>query len=137
MRWAPRPARSCPPATREFIENTPVTLVDYAMPRVLRASDLGLSGDETPDELEANLDLLARLEAIRLEAGVRMGLGDVSGSVVPKVGILSGARHGGTITSRYFMNCNAATRATRSRAPCASRPPAACPAASRTTSLPA
>jgi 2-methylaconitate cis-trans-isomerase PrpF len=90
---------------REFIENTPVTLIDYAMPMVLlRASDLGLSGDETPDELEANLDILAHLEAIRLEAGLRMGLGDVSGSVVPKVGILSGARHGGTITSRYFMN---------------------------------
>ncbi|WP_457093496.1 4-oxalomesaconate tautomerase [Microvirga sp. P5_D2] len=90
---------------REFIENTPVTLLDYAMPMVLlRASDLGLSGDETPDELEANLDLLARLEAIRLEAGQRMGLGDVSGSVVPKLAILSGARHGGTITSRYFMN---------------------------------
>ena len=52
----------------------------------------------------ANRVLLARLEAIRLEAGLRMGLGDVSGSVVPKVGILSGARHGGTITSRYFMN---------------------------------
>ena len=90
---------------REFIENTPVTLLDYAMPMVLlRASDLGLSGDETPDELEANLDLLARLEPIRLEAGRRMGLGDVSGSVVPKLAILSRARHGGTITSRYFMN---------------------------------
>ena len=36
---------------REFIGNTPVTLVDYAMPMVLlRASDLGLSGDETPKE---------------------------------------------------------------------------------------
>jgi 4-oxalomesaconate tautomerase len=90
---------------REFIENTPVTLLDYAMPMVLlRASDLGLSGDETPDELEANLTLLARLEPIRLEAGRRMGLGDVSGSVVPKLAILTGARHGGTITSRYFMN---------------------------------
>ena len=90
---------------REFIQNTPVTLVDYAMPMVLlRAGDLGLSGDEAPDELEANLDLLTRLEAIRLEAGLRMGLGDVSGSVVPKLGLLSGARHGGTITSRYFMN---------------------------------
>jgi 2-methylaconitate cis-trans-isomerase PrpF len=92
---------------REFIENTPVSLVDYAMPMVLlRASDLGLSGDETPDELECNLSLLGRLEAIRLEAGLRMGLGDVSGSVVPKVGILSAARHGGTITSRYFMNAH-------------------------------
>ncbi|WP_229428883.1 4-oxalomesaconate tautomerase [Microvirga pudoricolor] len=90
---------------REFIENTPVTLVDYAMPMVLlRASDLGLVGDEEPDALEANLALLERLEAIRGEAGQRMGLGDVSGSVVPKVGILSTARHGGTLTSRYFMN---------------------------------
>jgi 4-oxalomesaconate tautomerase len=90
---------------REFIENTPVTLVDYAMPMVLlRAVDLSISGDEAPDELETNLALLTRLEAIRVEAGLRMGLGDVSGSVVPKVGILSEARHGGTITSRYFMN---------------------------------
>ncbi|QRM31852.1 4-oxalomesaconate tautomerase [Microvirga sp. VF16] len=90
---------------REFIDNTPVTLIDYAMPMVLlRAGDLGMSGDETPDELEANNSLLARLETIRLEAGLRMGLGDVSGSVVPKIGILSSARHGGTITSRYFMN---------------------------------
>ena len=90
---------------REFIENTPVTLIDYAMPMVLlRAVDLGISGDEAPDQLETNQVLLARLEAIRLEAGLRMGLGDVSGSVVPKVGILSGSRHGGTITSRYFMN---------------------------------
>lgn len=89
---------------REFIENTPVTLVDYAMPMVLlRAGDLGVSGDETPDELEANLPLLTRLEAIRQEAGLRMGLGDVSGSVVPKVGILSEPRHGGTTTSRYFV----------------------------------
>jgi 2-methylaconitate cis-trans-isomerase PrpF len=90
---------------REFIDNTPVTLVDYAMPMVLlRAGDLGLTGYETPDALEANSALLDRLETIRLEAGLRMGLGDVSGSVVPKVGIVSSARHGGTITSRYFMN---------------------------------
>ena len=57
-----------------------------------------------PMSSKRNLDLLARLEPIRLEAGLRMGLGDVSGSVVPKLAILSGARHGGTITSRYFMN---------------------------------
>jgi 4-oxalomesaconate tautomerase len=90
---------------REFINNTPATLVDYAMPMVLlRASDLGISGDESAEELETNLALLTRLEAIRLEAGLRMGLGDVSGSVVPKIGLLSGAHRGGTITSRYFMN---------------------------------
>ena len=92
---------------REAIADIPVTLVDYAMPMVLvAAADLGLSGDETPDAIEADPGLLGRLETIRREAGLRMGLGDVSGSVVPKVGILSRARHGGTITSRYLMNAS-------------------------------
>ncbi|HEY5623678.1 MAG TPA: PrpF domain-containing protein, partial [Gammaproteobacteria bacterium] len=34
--------------------------------------------------------------------GRRMGLGDVSASVVPKVGLLAPAREGGTISSRYL-----------------------------------
>jgi 4-oxalomesaconate tautomerase len=89
---------------RETVANTPVTLIDYAMPMVLlRAADLGIAGDEAPAVLDANGALLGRLEAIRLEAGRRMGLGDVSGRVVPKIGVLSHARHGGTITSRYFV----------------------------------
>jgi 2-methylaconitate cis-trans-isomerase PrpF len=40
---------------------------------------------------------------MRLEAGRRMGLGDVTGSVIPKVGLLSRPRKGGTITSRYLV----------------------------------
>ena len=40
---------------------------------------------------------------MRLEAGRRMGLGDVTGSVIPKVGLLSASRKGGTITSRYLV----------------------------------
>ena len=48
------------------------------------------------------LRFMATMEAIRREAGLRMGLGDVSRSVVPKFGLLSVAREGGTITSRYF-----------------------------------
>lgn len=91
-------------AAREVIRDTPVSLVDYAMPMVLiRAGDLGLAGDEEPDVIDANLDLLERVEAIRREAGLRMGLGDVADRVVPKVGILSTPRHGGTITSRYLV----------------------------------
>ena len=43
------------------------------------------------------------MEAIRLKAGVMMGLGDVSQSVTPKIGLLALPRHGGTITSRYFV----------------------------------
>ena len=32
-----------------------------------------------------------------------MGMGDVSKLVVPKIGLLSAPRQGGTITSRYFV----------------------------------
>lgn len=91
-------------ATRDVIAGIPVTLIDYAMPMMLlAATDIGLRGDETPEEIDANTALLARIEEIRREAGRRMGLGDVSKLVVPKVGLLSAPRHGGTITSRYLV----------------------------------
>lgn len=91
-------------AASETIQGLSATLIDYAMPMMLlRADELGLAGDETPAVLDANRELMTRIEAARLEAGQRMGLGDVSQLVVPKIGILSPPRHGGTITSRYFM----------------------------------
>ena len=67
-----------------------------------RALDLGCTGRETPDELESDSAFMALMEAIRREAGARMGLGDVSQSVVPKFGMLSEPLQGGTIASRYF-----------------------------------
>jgi 2-methylaconitate cis-trans-isomerase PrpF len=75
------------------------------MPMMLvRAADFGLAGNETPDELDARRDLFGRLEIMRREAGRRMGLGDVSNAVVPKIGILSEPRRtDGTITSRYLV----------------------------------
>ncbi len=79
------------------------TLIDVAMPMVMvRAIDLGRSGHETPDGFDSDPEFMSTMEAIRREAGKRMGLGDVSRSVVPKFGLLSAARGGGTITSRYF-----------------------------------
>lgn len=88
----------------ETIDGVPVTLVDYAMPMMLApAAALGLTGTETPEQLDADGKLLARIEALRHEAGHRMGLGDTSKLVVPKVGLLSQPRRDGTITSRYFV----------------------------------
>ncbi|MDH7793971.1 MULTISPECIES: 4-oxalomesaconate tautomerase [unclassified Beijerinckia] len=99
----------------EQIEDVAVTLIDYAMPMMLvRADAVGLAGDETPAEIDANTDLFVRLERLRREAGRRMGLGDVTGRVIPKIGILSPARRGGAITSRYLVpdSCHRAHSAT-------------------------
>lgn len=87
----------------ESIEGVPVTCIDAAMPlMVVRAADLGLTGRERPTELDANADLLEKIETMRLEAGRRMGLGDVSGSVVPKPVIVSPGDSPDSIVSRYF-----------------------------------
>ena len=45
----------------------------------VRAEDLGLRGDELPDAIEADAELLARLEAIRGAAAVRLGLSPSAG----------------------------------------------------------
>ncbi|MDA4848433.1 2-methylaconitate cis-trans isomerase PrpF family protein [Hoeflea poritis] len=51
------------------------SLVDAANPSVfVRASDFGLSGAESPDEIERDAGLLDRLERIRRAASVRMGM---------------------------------------------------------------
>jgi hypothetical protein len=52
-----------------------VSMVDAAKPCVLvRARDIGLTGAELPDALDANLAVLARLEGIRRAAAIAMGL---------------------------------------------------------------
>lgn len=87
----------------ESIEGVTVTCIDAAMPlMILRASELGLTGRERPAELDANAALLEKIEVMRLEAGRRMGLGDVSGSVVPKPVIVSPGDSPDSIVSRYF-----------------------------------
>ncbi len=86
------------------INGITVTCMDVAMPMVIaRADAFGLSGYESRDELDANTDFFARMEALRLKAGEMMGMGDVAKSVTPKFGILAPAREGGTIAARYFM----------------------------------
>lgn len=87
----------------DTIDGIDVTCIDAAQVMVIiHAHQLGLRGDETPAALDANTELLARLEAIRLEAGARMGLGDVTDSVLPKPVIVAPGPTAGTVYSRYF-----------------------------------
>lgn len=73
----------------EEIAGVRVTLSDSAMPMMLAdGRDFGIAEMPAPDQLEARSDVLQRIEAMRIEAGRRMGFGDVSKSVVPKAGLL-------------------------------------------------
>jgi 4-oxalomesaconate tautomerase len=95
----------------DHIEGIPVSCVDLAMPMVIaRASDFGVTGYESKTELDTAKPLLKRMEGIRLVAGEKMGLGDVTGQVVPKFCLVAPPRHGNAITSRYFVpeTCHAA-----------------------------
>jgi 4-oxalomesaconate tautomerase len=86
------------------IEGIEVTCIDNGMPVVLmRAADLGKQGDESPEALEADSALKARIERIRLALGPPMNLGDVAKKTVPKMCLVSPARHGGTIHTRTFI----------------------------------
>lgn len=89
---------------REVIDGIEVTLLDVAMPLMIaRAADLGLTGGETCAAIDANAPLLAQLESMRLEAGRRMMAGsDVSGSVTPKIGLISAPVAGGNVRARYL-----------------------------------
>jgi 4-oxalomesaconate tautomerase len=89
---------------RDVIDGTPVTMIDNGMPCVLiSAHDLGISGYETPAELEGNTKLCARLEQLRLQAGQLMNLGDVRETSVPKMTIVARPKSGGSISTRTFI----------------------------------
>ena len=88
----------------DVLDGVECTLIDNGMPSVvMRATDLGIEGTEAPEALEANDGLRARLEAIRLLAGPRMNLGDVSAKSVPKMTMVSRAAGGGAISTRTFI----------------------------------
>lgn len=88
----------------DVIDGIEVSCLDVAMPMVIaRAADFGLTGAETAAELDANRAFYDRMEPIRVEAGRRMGMGDVSGSVTPKFGLVAAPVAGGTALVRYFM----------------------------------
>ncbi|MCB5294090.1 4-oxalomesaconate tautomerase [Arthrobacter sp. SO3] len=86
------------------VSDVDVTCVDNGMPSVLlRAADLGVTGHESPADLEADAGLAARLAGLRLGAAGLMGMGDVSGATVPKLVLLAAPREGGVIATRSFL----------------------------------
>ena len=89
-------------AVQEEIDGVAVSCIDVAVPMVMmRAGDLGISGYD-PGEITGNAVLMRQIEKIRLEAGRRMGLGYMTESVIPKVGILAPPRQDGLVYSCYL-----------------------------------
>ena len=88
----------------DVIDGVEVTCIDNGMPVViLRAADVGITGDETRDALDANAALKAKLESIRLQAGPMMNLGDVKEKTVPKMTMVSAPKAGGVVSTRTFI----------------------------------
>jgi 4-oxalomesaconate tautomerase len=88
----------------EEIDGIQVTLIDNGMPCVvLAASDVGISGYEDRDTLDADVDMKAKVEAIRLKAGPLMNLGDVAAKSVPKMMLVAPPRKGGVVTVRSLI----------------------------------
>jgi 4-oxalomesaconate tautomerase len=86
------------------IEGVRVTLIDNGMPCVvMKAEDVGITGYEDRETLDADDGLKARIEAIRLAVGQRMNLGDVTDKSVPKMMLLAPPRNGGAVTVRSFI----------------------------------
>ena len=91
-------------STVDELDGVEVTCIDNGMPTVvLRAADVGVTGEETREALEASQQLRERLESIRLQAGPMMNLGDVREKSVPKMSMLSAPRRGGAIATRTFI----------------------------------
>lgn len=89
---------------KDIIDGIEVTCIDNGMPIVImRASDFGLVGNESKEELEANTPLKHKVEAIRLQAGYLMNLGDVSQQTTPKMCLVSLPLNGGVINTRMFI----------------------------------
>ena len=81
-----------------------VTCIDNGMPLVIfKAGDVGRTGDESVAELNADTELKARIERLRIACGHAMQLGHVTGKNYPKMTLIAAPKHGGSIATRSFI----------------------------------
>jgi 4-oxalomesaconate tautomerase len=81
-----------------------VTCIDNGMPLVLfKASDMGRTGYESADDMNADTDLQTRIEALRLQVSLLMGLGDVRSKNYPKMTLIAPPLQGGALSTRSFI----------------------------------
>jgi 4-oxalomesaconate tautomerase len=89
---------------RDTIDGVDVTCIDNGMPLVIfKASDVGRTGYESVDEMNADTELKTRIERLRIACGHAMKLGDVTAKNYPKMTLISAPRTGGSICTRSFI----------------------------------
>lgn len=88
----------------DTVDGVAVTMIDNGMPCVvIAAQDVGITGYEDRETLDANDAMKARVEAIRLQAGPLMNLGDVTEKSVPKMMLVAAPQEGGAIAVRSLI----------------------------------
>jgi 2-methylaconitate isomerase len=89
------------------------SMVDAANPCVfVLAESLGASGIEMPEEIEANGELMRRLDAIRIAASLRMGIAKTPEAAaripsIPKIAMVAPARHAATLAGEQLSASDA------------------------------
>jgi len=89
---------------RDRIDGIDVTCIDNGMPLVIfHAADVERTGYESAEQLNADTDLKARIERLRIACGHAMKLGDVTTKNYPKMTLVAAPRAGGSICTRSFI----------------------------------
>lgn len=89
---------------RDTIDGIEVTCIDNGMPLVMfRAEDVGRTGYENVEQMNADAELKARIERLRIACGHAMKLGDVTAKNYPKMTLIAPPRAGGSICTRSFI----------------------------------
>jgi len=88
----------------DVIDGIAVTCIDNGMPLVIfQAADVGRSGYESVDALNADVELKARIERLRIACGHAMGLGDVTHKNYPKMTLIAPPHAAGSLCTRSFI----------------------------------
>src|SRR3954471_12475434 len=89
---------------RDRIDGVDVTCIDNGMPLVIfKAAVVGRTGYESVEQLNADTELKARIEHLRIACGHAMQLGDVTTKNYPKMTLVAAPRTGGSICTRSFI----------------------------------
>ena len=90
---------------RDVIDGIEVTCIDNGMPLVMLqgARTSAAPAMKASMQLNADTELKARLERLRIACGHAMQLGDVTSKNYPKMTLIAAPRAGGSLTTRSFI----------------------------------